>query len=81
MYFEKCYECDVELHNLFTDFQEAYDSINRNKLLLVMRNLGTPQKLVNLLKMVLENSKCRVKIQELSQQFNVKSGVRRRDPT
>jgi sorting nexin-29 len=81
MYFEKCYEYDVELHNLFIDFQQAYDSVNRNKLFLIMRNLGIPWKLVSLVKMTLENIKCRVKIQgELSQQFDVKSGVRQGDP-
>jgi hypothetical protein len=81
MYFEKCYEYDVELHNLFIDFQQAYDSVNMNKLLLIMINLEIPRKLVSLVKMSLENSKCRVKIQgELSQQFDVKSGVRQGDP-
>jgi hypothetical protein len=81
MYFEKCYEYDVELHNFFINFQQAYNSINRNKLLLIMINFGIPQKLVKLVKMTLENSKCRVKIQGvLSQQFDVKGGVRQGDP-
>jgi hypothetical protein len=45
-----------------------------------MREFG-PNKLVNVVKMTLEGSKCRVKVQgSLSQYFTVRNGLRQGDP-
>ena len=30
--FEKCYEYNIELHNIFVDYSQAFDSVNRKKL-------------------------------------------------
>jgi sorting nexin-29 len=45
---EKCFEHDVNLHMLFIDFQQAFDSIRRRELLNVMEGFGIPRKLVRL---------------------------------
>ena len=31
--FEKCYEYNTELHNIFVDYSQAFDSVNRNKIM------------------------------------------------
>jgi hypothetical protein len=31
--FEKCHEYNIDLHNIFVDYIQAFDSINRNKVL------------------------------------------------
>ena len=30
--FEKCYEYNIELQNIFVDYAQAFDSVNRKKL-------------------------------------------------
>jgi len=30
---EKCYECNIELHNIFVDYSKAFESVNRNKII------------------------------------------------
>jgi hypothetical protein len=39
---EKCFEHDVNLHMLFIDFQQAFDSIRRRELLNAMEGFGIP---------------------------------------
>jgi hypothetical protein len=31
--FEKCYKYNIELHNIFVDYSQAFDSANRNKII------------------------------------------------
>jgi hypothetical protein len=46
-----------------------------------MREFGIPNKLVNVIKMTLEGSKCIVKVQgSLSQYFTIRNGLRQGDP-
>jgi hypothetical protein len=50
---EKCYEYNIILHQLFIDYKQAYDSVNSNKLLVIMKEFRIPTKIVNLTKMTL----------------------------
>jgi hypothetical protein len=45
---EKHYEHNSELHMLFIDFKQAFDSINRERLYETMEIMGIPQKLIKL---------------------------------
>ena len=47
---EKAWEHNVEIHQIFIDFQKAYDSIRRDKLYLIMEFFGIPNKLIRLKK-------------------------------
>jgi sorting nexin-29 len=81
MYLEKCYEHDIDLYNLFIDFKLAYDNACRGQLFQIIREFGILNKLVNVVKMTLEGSKCRVKVQgSLSQYFTIRNGLRQGDP-
>jgi len=59
---EKFNEINLDLHFLFIDFKQAYDSINRTHLYKIVKEFGIPEKLVNLIKRV-EDSNGEVKIQ------------------
>lgn len=73
----KFYELDKELHLIFIDYKQAYDSIDRNKALEV---LGIPKKYVSLIKGCNYRTMCRVHfLQEMSETFEVKSGLRQGD--
>ncbi|KAL4104440.1 hypothetical protein QTP88_019741 [Uroleucon formosanum] len=77
---EEHYEYNKDLHLVFIDFKQAYDSINRKQLWKVLRCLDIPQKYIDLIKMC--NSKINLKIkyqQEMSEKFEVKSGLRQGD--
>jgi negative regulator of genetic competence, sporulation and motility len=47
---EKCYEYNVTLYQIFIDCKLTYDSVNRNKLFVTMKEFGIPTKIVNLTK-------------------------------
>jgi sorting nexin-29 len=80
MYLEKCYEHNIDLYNLFIYFKQAYDNVCRGQLFQIMRELGIPNKLVNVVKMTLEGSKCRVEVEgSLSQYFTIRNGLRQED--
>jgi hypothetical protein len=52
---EKAWEHSAEIHQIFVDFQKAYDSIRRDKLYVIMAHFGTPNKLIRLTKATMEN--------------------------
>jgi hypothetical protein len=43
--FEKCYEYNIDLHNIFVDYIQAFDSINRNKVTDSLNQYNIPSKL------------------------------------
>lgn len=76
----KYWEYNKGFHALFVDFSKAYDSLNRKSIWKKMEKFGIPKKLINLVKMTTENSKCKVRVEgELSETFEVETGVRQGD--
>jgi hypothetical protein len=75
----KCSEHAKDTHHLFIDFKAAYGSTDRRPLYAAMEELNIPQKLIALVKAALNNTQCRVRIQNrFSEPVNVKNGVRQR---
>ena len=58
---EKAWEHNVEIHQIFVDFQKAYDSIRGDKLYAIMAFFGIPNKLMRLTKATMEDSTYHVK--------------------
>ena len=42
--FEKCYKYNTELHNIFVDNSQAFDSENRNKIMECLVKYKVPKK-------------------------------------
>lgn len=77
---EKCHEYQIELHHLFIDYKQAYDSINRRRMVEVMTEFGIPEKLVKLTKMTLEGTRSKVKAEGgYTEDFEIKRGLRQGD--
>lgn len=70
----------MDLYQLFVDFKQVYDSVNRNKLLDLMRDLSIPPKLVRLVEATMQDSQCRVKVMgDLTNSFKVTQGLKQGD--
>jgi hypothetical protein len=53
---EKFYELNLHLHLLFIDYKQAYEAINIINLYEILKEFGIPKKLVNLIKMIFQDS-------------------------
>jgi hypothetical protein len=77
---EKCFDYDIDIHCIFTDFKQTFDGINRNELHKSLHKLGIPRKLINLIKGSLTNTKGKVVIQGIcSEEFETQKGVKQGD--
>jgi hypothetical protein len=63
MILERACEYKVDIHQLYIDYEQAYDTINRAELVEIMKEFGIPLKLVRLVKITLANTNSKVKIQ------------------
>jgi hypothetical protein len=54
--FEKKWEYNEAVHQLFIDFKKAYDSVRREVLYNILIEFGIPMKLVRLVKMCLNEN-------------------------
>ncbi|CAG4936021.1 unnamed protein product [Colias eurytheme] len=85
---EKRWEYSQSMHALFVDFEKAYDSIDRGALFAILKELGIPIKLVDLIKVAIGESSMHVRVgKELTEGFAVFTGLKqdsslsqRRDP-
>lgn len=78
--FEKCWEYKVNLHMLFIDFRQAFDSIVRDNLFNALIGFRVPSKLIRLVRMTLKNSNAKVLVSgKVSHEFPITSGVRQGD--
>jgi sorting nexin-29 len=77
---EKFYAHDIDLHLLFIDFKNAFDSINQTKLLESLVSFGIPRKIERLVKITLEGAQATVIVDgKISVPFTIDKGVRQGD--
>jgi endonuclease/exonuclease/phosphatase family metal-dependent hydrolase/ribosomal protein S28E/S33 len=77
---EKCWEYNIEVHQIFVDFKQAYDSIDRTVLYTILLDLGIPAKLVRLIKLTMTGSISQVRVQnDLTASFETECGLKQGD--
>ena len=60
----------------FIDFKKAFDSINRDTMWIILRYYGIPDKIVNIIKCLCEDSTSAVRVDgSLSKEFLITTGV------
>jgi hypothetical protein len=79
--YEKCYEYNIDLHNLFVDFSQVFDTVNRDVIYNSLSKHNVPDKLIKLIKLTMQQTKMKVKVNNsYSEWFETKTGVRQGDP-
>ena len=77
---EKAYEYYIHLHNLYIDFKQAFDSINRDRMLNDLVILGLPKKLVRLISVTMTGPKATVRVDnQYTPAFPITNGMRQGD--
>jgi hypothetical protein len=65
------------VHNLFIDFKQAFDFVNRALIPNCLKLFNVPSKLITLINIILQQAKIKVKINgTLTEQFEVSTGVK-----
>ena len=65
------------VHQLFIDFEKAYDSVRREVLYNILIKFRIPRKLVRLIKMCLTETYSRVRVgKKLSDRFPIRNGLK-----
>jgi len=78
---EKCYEYNIDIYNVFIDYSHAFDSIIRESILTSLHSNKISPKLINLIKLTLENTTVKVKVNNnYTSDFRVDIGVKQGDP-
>jgi len=78
---EKCHEFNRELHNVFTDYIQAFDSVFRDKIIKCLNKYEIPSKLIKLIARTLQDTKARVKVnQNYTEKFEIMTGTKQGDP-
>jgi hypothetical protein len=60
---EKAWEWNVQVQCLFIDFKAAYDTIRRNEVYKAMAELGTPLKLIRLVRATMTDTTSHIRVQ------------------
>lgn len=77
---EKYYEFNRPLHLIFIDFKQAYDSVQRTEIWRSLKLLGVPSKLISMIRVSTEGSRCAVKFgHEKSEEFQTTTGLKQGD--
>src|SRR3978361_717024 len=70
----------MEVHIVFIDFKQAFDSLKRISLLKDAEKIGIPRKLLKLVTMTLKESRAAVMAHDgISSEINIEKGVRQGD--
>ena len=79
--YEKCYEHNIELHNTFIDFNQAFNSINRSTIIQALKEMQIPGKILRLVNTVTQHTKAKIKLNnEYMEQIDVKTSIKQGDP-
>ena len=79
--YEKYYEYNIDLHNIFRDFSQALDTDNTDVIYISLIKHNAPDQLIKLIKLTMQRTKMKVKVNNsYSEWFETKTGVRQGDP-
>jgi hypothetical protein len=71
---EKCYEYNIELYFLYIDFTRVFDTVNRQKVIQKLQEIGSPNKLIRLIK-IIQHTKASVIVENLKTDlFDISTG-------
>lgn len=74
---EQSIEWQSPIYTTFVDFEKAFDSVDREIIWKLMQHHGIPQKLINIIKQLYEESSCQIIHKgKLTNPFAVRTGVR-----
>lgn len=74
---EKGWEYNRPIHNLFIDFRQAYDSVERSQVWNAMAEFSIPKKLIRMTKVCMEGGISKVRVNnKLSGSFEINSGLK-----
>jgi len=77
---EKKWKHNEAVHQLFTDFKKAYDSVRREALYNILIEFGIPKTLVRMIKMCVTETYSRVRVgKNLSEMFPIRNGLKQGD--
>ena len=78
--YEKCHEYNIDLHNIFIDISQAFDTVKRDVIYNSLIKHNVPDKLIKLIKLTKQRTKMKVKMNDsYSEWFETKTGVRNGD--
>ena len=78
---EKFYVRNTELHNIFVDYTQAFDSLHSDKIIKCLNSYEIPNKLINLIAKTLQDTKSRVIVnQNYTENFEISTGVKQGNP-
>ena len=78
--YEKCYEYNIDLHNIFIDFSHAFDTVDRDVIYNSLIKYKVTNKLIKLIHLTMQRTKMKVKINNsYTEWFKTKKGVRQGD--
>jgi hypothetical protein len=60
--YEKCFEYQIDLSNIFIDFEHTFDSVERSATSKSLDLFSLPSKLIRLIKVTLSNTKLKLKL-------------------
>ena len=67
----------MDLYSCFIDYSKAFDCVQHQKLLAIMKEMGFPTHVIQLIKMLYADQQAAVRIDgETSDWFDIKRGVR-----
>ena len=67
---------NIDLYIVFVDFKKAFDSLERSTMFSILRHYGIPEKTVNAIRAIYNNSKSKVLVEgKVTDEFNITTGV------
>lgn len=77
---EKLWEYNIPSYHLFVDFRTAYDSIIRGEMWKALEELGVPEELIRVCRLVITESKGKIRVNgKTSETLRIDRGVRQGD--
>lgn len=77
---EKYKEYNKVLYIAFIDYAKAFDSIEHEHIWETLKQQGIQTKYASIIKTIYTNSKARIQLESLGNEFNIERGVRQGDP-